>query len=115
MTNYYKSNQLKTNPNYTLVCCFHLRNRGANKCLNIEWLKKILQSTDHPVYLGDTLDRTLTLSKHCFKTKMKVQTRNNLLRKLAGTQWGALPHTMRTTGLALFLDWRICVPSVKPI
>jgi len=32
---------------------------------------------------------------------MKVQARNDLLRKLAGTQWGARSHTMRETGLAL--------------
>jgi len=53
--------------------------------LNIEWLGKILQSTDNPVYLGITLDLTLMFKEHCFRTKMKVQARNNLLRKLTET------------------------------
>lgn len=48
-----------------------------------------------------TLNRTLTFKEHCIKTKMKVQTRNDLLKKLLGTLWGARPNTMRTTGLAL--------------
>jgi len=49
------------------------------KHLNIERLGKILQNTDYPImYLGVTLDRTLTFKEHCFKTKMKLQARNNL-------------------------------------
>ena len=32
---------------------------------------------------------------------MKVEARNNLLRKLSGYEWGACPHTLRTTALAL--------------
>uniref|UniRef100_A0A2S2Q8Z5 RNA-directed DNA polymerase from mobile element jockey n=1 Tax=Sipha flava TaxID=143950 RepID=A0A2S2Q8Z5_9HEMI len=106
MTNYYDNNQLKPNPNKTQVCCFHLRNRDAKKHLIIEWLGKTLHNTDYPVYLSVTLDRTLTFKEHCSKTKMKVQARNNLLRKLAGSQWGAQPHTMRTTGIALCFSTR---------
>ncbi|KAF0769170.1 Uncharacterized protein FWK35_00000518, partial [Aphis craccivora] len=76
-------------------------NRDAKKHLNIEWLGKTLHNTDSPVYLDVTLDRKLTFKEHCSKTKMKEQARNNLLRKLAGSQWGARSHTMRTTGIAL--------------
>lgn len=35
---------------------------------------------------------------------MKVQARNNLLKKLSGTQWGARPHTMSTTRLAFYFS-----------
>ena len=34
-------------------------------------------------------------------TKMKVATRNNLLRKLSNSKWGANASTIRTTALAL--------------
>jgi len=47
------------------------------------------------------LDWTLTFKELCTKTKMKVQTRNNLLRKLVGSKWGATPNTIPITGLAL--------------
>ena len=35
------------------------------------------------------------------KTKSKVAARNNILRKLTGTTWGANPSVLRTTALAL--------------
>ena len=38
------------------------------------------------------------------KTRAKLSSRNNLLRKLHGTNWGACPHTMRTTATALCLS-----------
>lgn len=50
---------------------------------------------------------TFSAFGHCFKTKMKVQARNNnLLRKLTETQYGARPHTVQTTGLALCFSAR---------
>ena len=54
-----------------------------------------------PTYLGVTLDRTLSFRRHIEKTKAKVSTRNNLLHKLTSSKWGANPHTLRTTALAL--------------
>ena len=40
-----------------------------------------LENTDTPKYLGVTLDRTLSYKTHIHNTKMKVATRNNLLKK----------------------------------
>ena len=53
------------------------------------------------MYLGVTLDRTLSYKKHIHNTKIKVATRNNLLRKLSTSKWGANTSTIRTTALAL--------------
>ena len=55
----------------------------------------------HPKYLGGTLDRMLCYKQHIYNTKMKVATRNNLLRKLSNSKWGANANTIRTTALAL--------------
>ena len=52
-------------------------------------------------YLGLTLDCTLSYKQHIHNTKMKVTTRNNLLRKLANSKWGTNASTIRTTALAL--------------
>ena len=38
------------------------------------------------------------------KTRAKLSSRNNLLMKLHGTNWGACPHTIRTTAKALCLS-----------
>ena len=41
-----------------------------------------LKHDPKPVYIGVTLDRTLSYREHLFKTASKLKTRNNLLTKL---------------------------------
>ena len=98
---YYQRNSLNANPGKTQVCAFHLKNRLARRKLKIKWNSQELEHIDFPVYLGVTLDRTLTFSEHARKVKGKVSTRNNLLAMLANSSWGADPRTLRTTALAL--------------
>ena len=101
LTSYYSNNQLKANPAKTLVTLFHLSNREAGRQLSLTWNGTSLDHCQHPVYLGDTLDRTLSFKQHIEKVKGKVRTRNNLLRKLANLLWGASAPTLRATALAL--------------
>ena len=101
LTEYYRQNSLNANPGKTQVCAFHLNNHEANKKLNITWNGQILENDSFPVYLGVTLDRTLSFKEHARKVKAKVATRNNLLGKLANSNWGANPSTLRSTALAL--------------
>ena len=77
------------NPSKTQVCAFHLRNREAKGELNVEWNSTRLSNTTTPVYLGVHLDRTLCYKTHIEKTKMKVNARNNIIRKLVNSKWGA--------------------------
>ena len=53
------------------------------------------------MYLGVTLDRSLTFKLHVTKTKAKVSTRNDILRKLTTSKWGASPPVLSTTALVL--------------
>ena len=101
LTHYYRSNSLRANPNKTQVTAFHLRNREAKRSLQVSWNGVDLENTDTPKYLGVTLDRTLSYKTHIHNTKMKVATRNNLLKKLANSRWGTNARTIRTTALAL--------------
>ena len=101
MSIYYSSNHLKPNPAKTQICCFHLRNRDAKRKLDVTWNGLELDHYPNPIYLGVTLDRTLSFKQHALNTKAKVNTRNNLLRKLTNSRWGAHPATVRTTALAL--------------
>ena len=92
---------LRANPDKTQVTAFHLRNREAKRSLKVSWNGVDLDNTTHPKYLGVTLDRTLSYKQHTQNTKMKVATRNNLLKKLANSKWGTNASTIRTTELAL--------------
>ena len=86
LTHYYRSNSLRANPHKTQVTAFHLRNREAKRSLQVSWNGVDLENTDTPKYLGVTLDRTLSYKTHIHNTKMKVATRNNLLKKLVGNK-----------------------------
>ena len=101
LTTYYRSNSLRANPDKTQVTSFHLKNQEAKRTLEVKWNNTDLENTPHPKYLGVTLDRTLSYKKHIHNTKMKVATRNNLLKKLSNSKWGCNASTIRTTALAL--------------
>ena len=92
---YYTENSLNANPGKTQSYAFHLKNYLAKKELNIKWEGKPLKKTKYPVYLGVTLDRSLTFSVHVSKLRKKLSSRNNLVSKLAKAD------TLRLTSLAL--------------
>ena len=73
----------------------------ANRQLKVTWSGTLLESCDHPVYLGVTLNRCLSFKAHVEKTKAKVCARNNIISKLTGTSWGATPSTLRSTALSI--------------
>ena len=79
LTQYYRSSNLRANPDKTQVTAFHLRNKEVKRTLKVKWNRTDLENTPHPKYLGITLDRILLYKQHIHNTKMKVATRNNLL------------------------------------
>ena len=76
---------------------------------------EVTQFPQHPTvnlkYLGVTLDRSLTHTKHLSQLSMKVNARCNLLRGLAGTKWGAHFDILQTSTTALaFAPAEYCSP-----
>ena len=69
--------------------------------MNIIWNGTPISHDKYSVYLGVTIDRTLSFKEHTRKLKAKIQSRNALLSKLANSKWGTNPCTLRTTALAL--------------
>lgn len=92
---------LRPNPSKTVNCCFHLNNRQANEKAKITFCNEPVKHDSNPVYLGVTLDRSLTFHAHLQKVKKKVSTRCGLIRKLAATTWGCKADALRTSTLAL--------------
>ena len=60
-----------------------------------------LKHNPYPMYLGVTLDRTLSYREHLSRSAVKLKSRNNLIVKLACTSWGAIASTLCTSALAL--------------
>ena len=56
-----------------------------------------IPTTSNHKYLGVTLDRSLTYTKPLSQISMKVNARCNLLRRLAGTKWGAHFDVLQTS------------------
>ena len=64
-----------------------------------------------PTYIGVKLDRTLTYREHLTALRRKVMARTALIRRLAGTSWGASTSTLRTSTLALvYAPAEYCAP-----
>lgn len=85
----------------TVESCFHLNNKLARTTLRISFAGTILRHDFNPTYLGMKLDRSLTYGANTAKLCPKLASRNNLLRKLTGTTWGASAACLRTTALSL--------------
>ncbi len=59
------------------------RTREAKRQLKVTWSGTTLKHCETPVYLGVTVDRTLSYKTHHIeKTRSKVSSRNNVLNKL---------------------------------
>ena len=98
LTQYYRNNSLRANPDKTQVTAFHLRNKEAKRELDVTRNGTVLDNTAHPKYLGITLERTLIHKKHIHNTNMKVATPNNLLKKLSTSNWGTNASTIKNIG-----------------
>ncbi len=73
----------------------------ANEVLNVKLGDKEIRFNREPNYLGGKMDRSMTHQPHIDRLCQKLKSRNNIIRKVAGTTWGANAQTLRTTALGL--------------
>ena len=112
LTECYTINQLRANPTKTQVSLFHLRNRECGKQLNISWNDVNLTHCNLPVYLGLTLDRTLsskTYSEKKKETRSKKQHHPQTKKLEMGSHSN---HTQVVRSSAMLLSCRVCLPGV---
>ncbi|KAJ4939523.1 hypothetical protein JOQ06_028971, partial [Pogonophryne albipinna] len=95
----------------TVAAAYHLSTREARRELEVRVDNKCLEVQQAPKYLGVHLDRTLSFKKHLEEVKAKVTSRVALIRRLAGTTWGASAKTLRISTQALvFSVAEYCAP-----
>ena len=70
----------------TQFSAFHLKNINVKRSLKVEWNRVELGNTTYPKNLGDAHNLTLNYKEHIHNTKIKLATRNNLLKKLANSK-----------------------------
>ena len=85
----------------TEVTLFHLYNKMANHKINVLFDGQVIKNSRFSKYLGVTLDRILTYKEHLTKTAAKLKTRNNIIQKLANSEWGADSNTLRISTVTL--------------
>ena len=59
----------------------------------------VLQITPTPAYMGVIFYRTFSYSIHLANAKAKIAERNNVMKKLYNSKWGANPTTIRRTAV----------------
>lgn len=78
---------IKINPDKTQVICFNQRKKLDNIILNL--LGKPLTISQEATFLGVTFDSKLNWAAHASKITETVWRKTNVLRSLAGRDWGA--------------------------
>ena len=98
---YLQTWRLKLSENKTVSAAFHLNNREAKREIKVTINHKTLPFCPVPTYLGVKLDRSLTFRQHLVTLRKKLTSRVALLRRLAGSGWGAGAKTLRISALSL--------------
>ena len=112
MNDYYTSQRLKLNTSNTQVSAFHLNNKLANYHLIIRLNDAILSYNPNPKYLGIVLDRSLTFASHLKQVALKKRSRNNIIQKLTGSNWGTSAESLHTSALSLVYSVaEYCAPA----
>ena len=101
LSTYLENWRLKLSIAKTMSSVFHLHNKEANREINITVNGNRLQFQSAPTYLGVKLDRTLSFRQHLENLSAKTTARVALIRRLAGTTWGAATKTLKVSTLAL--------------
>jgi len=97
---YLQTWKLKLSTTKTVSAAIHL-NKEAEHELRVKYNSETLSFCSEPKYLGVTLDRSLTYHQHHESLRKKLTSRVALLRRLAGSGWGAVATTLRIVTLAL--------------
>ena len=108
---YLQTWRLKLSHTKTVTAAFQLNNREAKRELKVYNNGRLLPFCPNPTYLRVKLDRSLTFRHHLVALRKKISSRVTLLRRLAGSGWGAGAKTLRIATLSLvYSTAEYCAP-----
>ena len=88
LANWFKERSLEISPEKSTATIFTTDSNKVINNLPINIKGKDVPTVKHPTILGVTFDPMHNFGKHAINTKKKVTQRNNVLKCLAGTDWG---------------------------
>jgi len=98
---YLQTWKLNISTTKTVLAVFLFNNKEAKRELKVNFITETLPLCSEPKYLGVTLDLSLTYRRHLESFLKKPISRVALLRRLAGSGWGAGATNLRTVTLVL--------------
>ena len=101
LANWFQSRRLEISPEKSTATVFTTFSNEVSTILPITIQGKDVPTDKHPKILGVTFDGMLNFGQHAINTKTKVSKRNNVLKCLAGTNWGKSKETLVNTYKAI--------------
>ncbi len=101
LTDWFSSRNLFISPSKSSATIFTTATVEVNKELPILINGSKVPTVKQPKILGVTYDNLYTFRQHATNVKNKVQTRNNVLKSLAGTSWGKEKEVILSTFKAI--------------
>ena len=98
---YLQTWKLKLSTMAKVSAAFILNYKETKRELKVKYSNETLPFCSEPKYLGVTLDRSFTYRPHLKSLCKKLTSRVALMRRLAGSGWGAGTKSRRTAALAL--------------
>ena len=87
--------KLKLNEEKTVYSIFTRSTKAEQKTMKLQLNGKDLKKEKNPVYLGVKLDPRMSLSEFTKDLKTATESRLRLVKRLAGTNWGAEKSALR--------------------
>ena len=111
LSSYLQTWSIKLSNTKMMTAIFHVNNRDAKREPNVYNNNNLFPACPVSSYLRVKLDRLLTYRYHLEALPKKLSTRVALLRRLAGSGWGAGAKTLRISALSLvYFTAEYCAP-----
>ncbi len=101
LTVWFKGRNLEISPSKSSATLFTTASNECNTELNVVIDGEKVPTVKKPKFLGITFDNLLSFKQHATDLKTKVQVKNNVLKALAGSDWGMEKETIVNTYKAI--------------